>query len=179
MRIERNVLLLAACQALFWCALMIGITMSGLVGQMLAEHKALATLPAGLLALTAIFVTRPASQLMQRFGRRAGFLLGALAGLIGGAVCVFGIFIADFVVFCLGNAILGGYQAIGQYYRLAATDSLPPERRGRAVSTVMAGGILAALVAPTLSVWSKICSRRSCLPDRSWRFRFSVSRPPP
>ncbi|MDJ0950378.1 MAG: MFS transporter [Alphaproteobacteria bacterium] len=152
---ERNVLLLAACQALFWGALMIGITMSGLVGQILAEHKALATVPAGILALTTIFVARPASLLMQRFGRRVGFFLGALAGLVGGMVCAAGIFAGDFLVFCLGNAILGAYQAIGQYYRLAATDSVAPERSGRAVSTVMAGGVVAALVAPGLSVWSK------------------------
>ncbi|NJN46925.1 MAG: MFS transporter, partial [Candidatus Competibacteraceae bacterium] len=155
LREERNVLLLSACQALFWSALMIGITMSGLVGQMLSEHKALATLPAGILALTTVLVTRPASLLMQRFGRRAGFLLGALAGLIGGLICAGGIFSSNFVVFCLGNGILGLYQAIGQYYRLAATDSVAPERRGRAVSTVMAGGIVAALIAPSLSIWSK------------------------
>ncbi|MEE4378959.1 MAG: MFS transporter [Candidatus Competibacteraceae bacterium] len=155
LREERNVLLLSVCQALFWSALMIGITMSGLVGQMLAEHKAFATLPAGILALVTVLVTRPASLLMQRFGRRAGFLLGALAGLIGGLICAGGIFAGNFMVFCLGNGVLGLYQAIGQYYRLAATDSVAPERRGRAVSTVMAGGIVAALVAPSLSVWSK------------------------
>ncbi len=133
---------------------MIGITMSGLVGQTLADHQALATLPAGILALVTIGVTRPASQFMQRSGRRAGFLVGAAAGLLGGMICAAGIFLADFVVFCLGNAVLGGYQAIGQYYRLAATDSVALERRGRAVSTVMAGGIVAAIVAPGLSVWS-------------------------
>ncbi|MEM7021433.1 MAG: MFS transporter [Pseudomonadota bacterium] len=152
---ERNVLLLAGCQALFWSALMIGITMSGLVGQMLSSQKALATLPAGLLALCTILIARPASVLMQRMGRRVGFLLGALAGTIGGLVCAGGIFLGSFAVFCLGNAILGAYAAIGQYYRLAATDSVEPSRRGRAVSTVMAGGIVAALLAPTLSLWSK------------------------
>ena len=154
-RDDLNVWLLAACQALFWGALMIGITMSGLVGQMLAEHKALATLPAGILALTTIFIARPASVFMQRFGRRAGFLLGALAGLAGGIVCAGGIFAGSFLVFCLGNAVLGIYQAIGQFYRFAATDSVAPERHGRAVSTVLAGGIVAALAAPSLSVWSK------------------------
>ena len=155
LREGRNVLLLSACQALFWGALMIGITMSGLAGQMLADHKALATLPAGIMALTTIFVTSPASRLMQRQGRRAGFLLGVAAGVIGGLVSGVAIFVGDFLLFCLGNAILGAYAAIGQYYRLAATDALPPERHGRAVSTVMVGAILAALFAPTLSVWSK------------------------
>ncbi len=154
-RAERNVYLLAVCQALFWAALMIGITMSGLVGQILAENKALATLPAGLGALTMIFVTRPASQFMQRFGRRAGFTAGAVAGIAGGVISTIAIFQSDFLMFCAGNAVLGIYQAIGQYYRLAATDSVAPDRRGRAVSTVMTGGIIAALAAPTLSIWSK------------------------
>jgi predicted MFS family arabinose efflux permease len=76
-------------------------------------------------------------------------------GLVGGAVSAAGIFANDFVIFCLGNAILGVYQAIGQFYRLAATDAVPAEHHGRAVSTVMCGAILAALLAPTLSVWSK------------------------
>jgi len=151
----RNVLLLAACQALFWGALMIGITMSGLVGQILADNKALATLPAGLIALVTIFVAGPASTLMQRLGRRTGFLIGAAAGLIGGGVSAAGIFAGDFVIFCLGNAILGIYQAIGQFYRLAATDAIPAKHHGRAVSTVMAGAIAAALLAPSLAIWSK------------------------
>ena len=107
LRKGRNVLLLSACQALFWGALMIGITMSGLAGQMLADHKALATLPAGIMALTTIFVTSPASRLMQRRGRRSGFLLGVVAGVVGGLICVAAIFAQDFLLFCLGNAVLG------------------------------------------------------------------------
>lgn len=152
---DRNVILLTACQALFWSALMVGITMSGLVGQILAEDKSLATLPAGIMAFAAILVTRPASLLMQRMGRRTGFMLGALSGLVGGLVSAEAIFAGDFVLFCIGSGILGGYQAVGQYYRLAATDSVTAERRGRAVSTVMLGGIVAALAAPSLAIWSK------------------------
>ncbi len=155
LRIERNVLLLSVCQTFFWGALMVGITMSGLVGQILAEDKSLATLPAGIMALTAIAATRPASLFMQRKGRRAGFLLGAFAGIAGGLVSAQGIFAGDFLVFCAGNAILGAYQAVGFYYRLAATDSVAPGRRGRAVSAVMAGGVVAALAAPSLAIWSK------------------------
>lgn len=133
---------------------MIGITMSGLVGQMLSDSPGLATLPAGFLALSTIIATSPASSLMQRHGRRAGFLLGAVAGILGGALCVYAIFQRDFILFCMGNAILGFYQAIGNFYRLAAADYAPAETRGRAVSLVMAGGIVAALVSPTLSKWA-------------------------
>lgn len=151
----RNVLLLAACQALFWSALMIGITMSGLVGRILAADPSLATLPAGIMALVGIFGARPASRFMQRFGRRAGFLIGAAAGMAGSAIAVVGIFGGSFLVFCVGSGVLGLYSAIGQYYRLAATDSIDGGRHGRAVSTVMAGGIVAAVLAPSLTVWSK------------------------
>ena len=70
-------------------------------------------------------------------------------------ICVVGIFRADFTVFCSGNVVLGAYQAAAQYYRLAAVDRVEPERRGRAVSLVLSGAILAALVAPTLALWTK------------------------
>jgi predicted MFS family arabinose efflux permease len=70
-------------------------------------------------------------------------------------ICVAGIFRADFTIFCLGNVVLGAYQAAAQYYRLAAVDKVEPERRGRAVSLVLSGAILAALVAPSLALWSK------------------------
>src|SRR5918995_1500662 len=66
-----------------------------------------------------------------------------------------GIFRADFNIFCLGNVVLGAYQAAAQYYRLAAVDKVEPERRGRAVSLVLSGAILAALVAPSLALWTK------------------------
>jgi MFS family permease len=155
LREGRDALLLTVCQALFWAGLLVSITLTGLIGQIIAPDPALATLPVALLMVANIVLTRPISLLMQRHGRRAGFSLGALAGALGGLICVIGIFRADFTVFCLGNVVLGAYQAAAQYYRLAAVDKVAPERRGRAVSVVLSGAILAALVAPSLALWSK------------------------
>jgi MFS family permease len=155
LREGRDALLLTVCQALFWAGLLVSITLTGLIGQIIAPDPALATLPVALLMVANIVLTRPISLLMQRHGRRAGFSLGALAGALGGLICVIGIFRADFTVFCLGNVVLGAYQAAAQYYRLAAVDKVEPERRGRAVSLVLSGAILAALVAPSLALWSK------------------------
>ena len=155
LREGRDALLLTVCQALFWAGLLVSITLTGLIGQIIAPDPALATLPVALLMVANIVLTRPISLLMQRHGRRAGFSLGALAGALGGLICVIGIFRADFTVFCLGNVVLGAYQAAAQYYRLAAVDKVEPERRGRAVSLVLSGAILAALVAPSLALWTK------------------------
>lgn len=83
---------------------------------------------------------------MQERERRAGFTLGSLAGLIGGALNVAAIAWRSFPLFCVGCAVLGLYQASAQYYRLAATDSVDAASRGRAVSLVLAGGIVAAIV---------------------------------
>jgi MFS family permease len=155
LREGRDALLLTVCQALFWAGLLVSITLTGLIGQIIAPDPALATLPVALLMVANIVLTRPISLLMQRHGQRAGFSLGALAGALGGMICVIGIFRADFTVFCLGNVVLGAYQAAAQYYRLAAVDKVEPERRGRAVSLVLSGAILAALAAPSLALWSK------------------------
>jgi MFS family permease len=155
LREGRDALLLTFCQALFWAGMLVSITLTGLIGQIIAPDPSLATLPVALLMVANILLTRPISLLMQRFGRRAGFSLGALAGALGGVICVVGIFRADFNIFCLGNVVLGAYQAAAQYYRLAAVDKIEPERRGRAVSLVLSGAILAALVAPSLALWTK------------------------
>lgn len=151
----RDALILSACNALFWSGLMISITLSGLIGQALAPSPALATLPAGLLTVATTLLAGPVSMLMQRAGRRAGFALGAAAGALGGCVCAGGILAGSFLVFCAGNLVLGASMAASQYYRFAAVDRVAPERRGRATSVVLAGGVVAALVAPTLALWTK------------------------
>ncbi len=148
---QRNILILTICQVLFWATLMSGIAVTSLVGQILATDSSYATFPAGFLALSGIVVTRLASSLMQKFGRRLGFLLGASAGVLGCLLCVVAIYQSNFILFCIGSAVLGAHQAIGLYYRLAATDSVPLESRGQAVSVVMAGGVAAAIIAPILA----------------------------
>ena len=90
---------------------MIAIIVAALVGQMLAPHRLLATLPLACITLGNIVVTRTLSRIMQERGRRAGFTLGSLAGLIGGALNVAAIAWGSFPLFCVGCAVLGLYQA--------------------------------------------------------------------
>lgn len=154
-RARRNVFLLALCQALYLSASSIQAALSGLVGATLAPDIALATLPFSLITVATASTTIPASFLMARWGRRSGFVLGALLGGTGGAISTFAIFHHDFAAFCLGNALMGCFQASAQYYRFAAADIADPAFRGRAISWVLAGGVAAAFLGPQIAAFSK------------------------
>jgi len=144
-----NVALLAASQALFLIAAITVMTLSGVVGQQLAPSPVLATLPVALMQVGTVLFTLPASLLMKRIGRRPGFLIGTTAGgVAGGAVAATGVVLGSFWIFCLGNLLLGVYQAFAMYYRFAAADCAGEAFRSKAISLVLAGGVAAAFLGP-------------------------------
>ncbi len=148
---RRNSIVLAVAQALLMIGTSTMIAEAALVGHMLAENKSLATLPVGLMQLAAMLTTFPASFLMKRFGRRAGFSLGTVFGLAGQLVCVAGIFGGSFTLFCVGSMLNGVYSGFGLFYRFAAADGAPAALRGKAISFVLAGGVVAGIVGPELA----------------------------
>jgi MFS family permease len=152
---RRNALVLALCQGLFTAALSIDLTLTGLTGYQLAPDKSLATVPFAMITVAGAVVTLFAALLMQRIGRRWGFALGAAICAMGGLVSVWSVFHDDFWLFCLGTASVGVFQAFAQYYRLAAADSVDGNDKARAISTVLAGGVVAAILGPALAAWSK------------------------
>jgi MFS family permease len=152
---RRNARILALCQALYTSSVSIDLTLTGLVGYTLADDKALATLPFSLITVAAALTTIFASFLMARIGRRAGFALGAAVGAAGGAISVHAIFIHSFWLFCCGTATVGVFQAFAQYYRLAAADAVETHAKSRAISTVLTGGVVAAVLGPALAAWSR------------------------
>ena len=152
---SRNVALLSAAQALLFTNNVTLIALNGLVGYQLAADKSFATLPVTTQVIGSAIFALPASQLMQRIGRRAGFLLGTLCGLIGGAIATFGVYIRSMALLCLGTFILGIYVAFGQFYRFAAADSAPPDFKAQAISLVVAGGLVGGIVGPALSKWTR------------------------
>jgi MFS family permease len=154
-RTRRNTLILALCQGLYLSAASVQAALSGLVGATLAPEKLLATLPYSLITLAVAATTIPASFLMARFGRRAGFVAGALLGGCGGILSTLAILHQSFIGFCLGNALMGCFQATAQYYRFAAADGAEPAFRSRAVAWVLAGGVAAAVLGPSVAGLSK------------------------
>lgn len=137
-------------QAVLGSQLPIHIILGGLAGFTLAENKALATLPISLMVLVSMFTAAPASLFMGRFGRRLGFLAGALAGALGGALGVLALLLGRFELLLLGAACTGIYQSTHGFFRFAAADTASEAFRPKAISWVLAGGLLAALIAPEL-----------------------------
>lgn len=154
-RTRRNVLLLAACQALMMTGTSLVMTVSALVGHALADDKSLSTLPLALQFLSTMLATIPASMLMKRIGRRAGFSVGVAIGMVGVGTATWGVIANDFWIFALGGIPLGVFNGFAQFYRFAAADTAGPEYRARAISYVMAGGVVAAIAGPELARWSK------------------------
>ncbi|GBD41152.1 Riboflavin transporter RfnT [bacterium HR39] len=155
---RRNVLVLATAQALFFVANTTMISTSALVGLHLAPASWLATVPLGLQFLGTMASTVPASFLMQRIGRRAGLRLGAAVGTAAGLLLAFALREQSFALFAAASFLYGIFAAFSQYYRFAAADAadvVEPERRqaarARAISLVMAGGLVAGAVGPQIA----------------------------
>lgn len=148
---RRNVLLLASCQALAMSGSSLVATVAALVGFMLAEDKSLATLPVACQFLATMSSTIPASLLMRRIGRRAGFTTGQCIGFAGTTAAALAIYYESFTGFVCASAVLGVHNAFWQYYRFAAADTATVAYRSRAISFVLAGGVIAAIVGPELA----------------------------
>ncbi len=147
-----NVFILATCQMLFGATRTLLIATAPLIAYGIVENKGLATLPAALVIVGTALATMPASMLMRATGRRLGFMLGACFGALGGGIVIIGIVRADFWLLCLGTFTYGFFAAFGQYYRFAAADTAPPEFRSKAISLVLTGGVIAAVVGTSLAM---------------------------
>ena len=148
---RKNIAVLAGCQALLLANNSTVIALNGLAGYALAANKALATLPVTGWVLGAALTTFPASLLMKRVGRRTGFTIGALTGIAGASICSLAIYLSSFWLLCLGTLVFGVYNACGQYYRFAAADAAGADFRAKAISLVLAGGLIGGIVGPEVS----------------------------
>ncbi|MBF9061472.1 MFS transporter [Rhodobacterales bacterium HKCCSP123] len=149
-RARRNVAVLVMAQAILGSQMPMIFVIGGLAGLMIAPNPALATLSVSLIVFGSMTTAPWLSAVMQRFGRRAGFLIGTLAGAVGAAVAGYGLWIDAFAVFLLGSYITGIYMSAQGFYRFAAADTASETFRPKAISYVMAGGLLSALIGPQL-----------------------------
>ncbi|WP_136637483.1 MFS transporter [Pseudooceanicola onchidii] len=149
-RAKRNVMVLVAAQAFLGAQMPMIFTIGGLAGQSLASNACFATLPISMIVLGSMLSATPVSAIMQKYGRRAGFFLGTLGGAIGGIIGAIGLYHASFPLFLLGSFFTGIYMSAQGFYRFAAADTASDAYRPKAISYVMAGGLLSALIGPQL-----------------------------
>lgn len=151
---KRNTLILSVAQGLSITTTSINMINTGLVGAMLATNPSYSTIPLSLQFLTIALTLIPVSLLMGKFGRRSMFLLGSLAAFIGCLIIAFSIIDKSFYLFILGSIFLGFSQANQQFYRYAAADNVSNNLKSKAISLVLAGGVIAAVVGPEVSRYS-------------------------
>jgi MFS family permease len=148
---SRDIVVLAAGQALTGTVTSLLTSVSSLSGAYLAPAPSLSTLPVTATVLGTLLMIYPASALMGRLGRRSGFMFKAGIGAIGGAVCCLGLIAANFAILIVGTLLLGIFSAFGQYYRFAAIDAArSPGERTSAVAIVTGAGVIGGVAGPFL-----------------------------
>lgn len=147
---KRNVFVLILAQAVLGAQMPMIFVVGGLAGLMIAPSPALATIPISLIVFGSMTTAPWLSALMQKYGRRVGFFVGALGGALGAGIGSLGLFFDNFAVFLIGSYLTGIYMSAHGFYRFAAADSASDDFRPRAISYVMAGGLFSALIGPQL-----------------------------
>jgi MFS family permease len=145
---RRNARTLAVAQALGGANPAIVVSLGGIVGHQLAQNKALVTLPVSLLNLGIAVGVIPAAILMRKAGRRFGYMVGGFIGVCAGALAATGIRLESFALFCIATFMAGWYGSFVQSYRFAAADTATDAFKARAISWVMIGGLVAAVLGP-------------------------------
>lgn len=152
---KRFIGLLAILQALLLTNNVTTFLLGSLIGFALAPDGALATVPLLTFVVGAAMTALPVSLLMKRMGRRFGFMLGTAIGFAGAGLCALALLWESFFLFSLGTFLAGSYGASGQYYRFAAAEAVGASYRGRAISYVLAGGIVGAFLGPETATYTR------------------------
>ena len=153
--LNKNLLLLIICQGLFLTNNVTFIAINGLVGYSLAPVSWMATLPVMGYVVGGAFSTSLVAKSQNHFGRKISFQLGLLVAVLSALLCAYAAFSKNFWLLVVGTFIAGYYSANGQLYRFAAAELTEVSQRDKAVSWVLAGGILGAVIGPNLASWTR------------------------
>ncbi|WP_246583205.1 MFS transporter [Candidatus Vallotia tarda] len=149
-----NVARLTIAQALAGANSTVIYATGAIIGNMLAPSHALATFPVSIFVVGMAVSSLPAGAIVQHWGRRAVFMIGAGCGVLSGLLAAWAIKLNSFCLFCLATFFGGVYAAVVLSFRFAAADCVPNEHRSRALSFVMAGGVFAGIIGPQLVTWT-------------------------
>ncbi|WP_220718408.1 MFS transporter [Agarivorans litoreus] len=147
--------MLATCQALLTSGNILLVAVTGLIGQQLAPSAAWVTFPVAMQFLGLMLATIPASLIMGITGRKKGFVLGNLVGISGALLATYALYHQQFMLFSCATFLLGIGIGFGMLYRFAAVELCSEGQQPRAISAIMAGGVNAAVIGPSLAVYSQ------------------------
>ena len=153
--LNKNLVLLIICQGLFLTNNVTFIAINGLVGLSLAPVSWMATLPVMGYVVGGAFSTSIVAKTQNHFGRKISFQLGLLVAMLSALLCAYAAISKNFWLLVIGTFIAGYYSANGQLYRFAAAELTDVSQRDKAVSWVLAGGILGAVIGPNLASWTR------------------------
>jgi MFS family permease len=153
--LNKNLVLLIVCQGLFLTNNVTFIAINGLVGLSLAPVSWMATLPVMGYVVGGAFSTSIVAKSQNHFGRKISFQLGLLVAMLSALLCAYAAISKNFWLLVIGTFIAGYYSANGQLYRFAAAELTDVSQRDKAVSWVLAGGILGAVIGPNLASWTR------------------------
>jgi predicted MFS family arabinose efflux permease len=149
---RRNARVLAIAQALAGGNSTVLVATAGIVGTMLAPDKSLATLAISIYVLGMWMGTLPLGTLARRLGRRNALQIGTVCGVLTGLICCLAVLQGSFLLFNVGAVFSGLYASAHQSYRFAAADTASEAFRPKAISWVLFGGVVAALVGAQLVI---------------------------
>ncbi|MBZ9694327.1 MFS transporter [Mesorhizobium sp. ESP6-5] len=153
---RRTALILAASQAIIGSAAPIAISMGALAGQyLLGADKSLATAPITGFNLGVALGALPAAAIIRWLGQRGGFMTGTVVTALGGLVATLALFHGSFWLFAFALLVIGVGGAFVQQFRFAAADNAPPAFKARAISFVLAGGIITAILGPQIVIFTR------------------------
>ncbi len=148
--LPRNLVLLFLCQLISATGSIVMVTLGGIIGATLTANPGLATLPVSMMVVAVAGTSIPATMLMHRIGRKAGFALASLSAALSVTLAAYALSITSFAWFTVAAAIFGINMAFTQQYRYAAAESVTARHIGRAISLVLLGSIGGALLGPEL-----------------------------
>ena len=148
--VSRLTWLLFFGRSLSSAAFIAGATIGSILGAELSRRPALAGVPGALYLLGAALTAYPAARFMERTGRRAGLSLGFVIGLIGALIAGASVLAHSFAGFLLVFTLVGASQGFNDLGRYAAAEMHPVAERGRAISLVVLGGTVGAILGPNL-----------------------------
>ncbi|MCZ8255913.1 MAG: MFS transporter [Polaromonas sp.] len=152
---NRNLWLLAICQGLFLTNNVTFIAINGLVGLNLAPLGWMATLPVMGYVVGGALSTAVVARTQTRFGRKVSFQMGLAVAVASALLCCYAAYSKNFWLLVAATVVAGYYSANAQLYRFAAAELALPAFREKAISLVMAGGLLGAVAGPNLAAFTR------------------------